>query len=155
MKISDLIRLWRQDKRSALISAYEKNPNLFTNAPKGPHPMRPLYREILMEHTALGNMWDSGIKETSPFLKLDTWYIEQRYCYTPAPITKYIFTVMFKKIIPWSDRIVLLDDRRVLCKEQILIPDDIVYIKNDNIEISDKKLGVLLAEYHSRKRKIN
>lgn len=152
-KITTLINGWHQGNRAPLVSSYQKNPHLFNKVPKGPHPMRHLYREVLMEHHILGAIWDTGQKELSPFLKLDVWYADQKYCYTPSPITEYIFTVTFKKIIPWEERVISLSDTEVLCKEQILTPEDIIRIKNTNVDLYGENLNILLTEYRNRKIK--
>jgi len=150
--VNQLIHYWRRGQRSYIIQAYQNHPQIFDDAPKGPHPIQHLYRSMLMEYHILGDLWDHGKKEISPFLKLEVWYNEARYCITPHPITKYIFEVTFKKIVPWTERIVSLGDGSIVCKEQLLTPEDVYWIENGNkASLHGEKLQLFLQEFRRRK----
>ena len=150
-EVNKLVQMWHRGQRSPIVSAYQNRPSIFAGAPKGAHPMRPLYRGILMEHHILGEMWDKGVKEKAPFCKLEVWYDDKRHCPIPAPITKFIFEVTFQKIIPWSERVVALDGSSVLCKEQEITPENIILIQNDQMSLHGEHLAVFLSEYRRRK----
>jgi len=152
-EVNQLIQLWRRGQRSPIVSAYQNRPHIFEGAPKGAHPMRPLYRGILMEHHILGEMWDRGAKEKAPFCKLEVWYDVEKYCPIPAPITKFIFEVMFQKIIPWTERVAALDGSSVLCKEQEVTPENILWIQNDQMSLHGEALALFLSEFRRRKHK--
>ena len=115
--------------------------------------MRPLYRGILMEHHILGEMWDKGVKEKAPFCKLEVWYDDKRYCPIPHPITQFIFEVMFQKIIPWSERVVALDGSSVLCKEQEVTPENIVWVQNGQMSLHGEALALFLSEFRRRRQR--
>jgi hypothetical protein len=148
-----LIECWKRGRREPVTAACQNRPHIFRDAFKGPHPMRPLHREVLMEAHVLGDLWDSGKKPASPFFKLETWHAEISGCMTPAPITKFVFTVLFKKVIPWTERAFAFDGG-VVCSEQALSPEDVHWIENGNdVSIGGADLQVFLEEYRRRKTK--
>jgi len=149
-ELGQLVYSWRRGQCSPLVNAYQSRPNMFVDAPKGTHPIHALYRSMLMEHHILGELWDNGKKDISPFLKLEVWHENVRHCTTPPPITKYIFAVTFKKIIPWPQRVVSLGDGSIVCKEQLLTPEDVYCIVNDNVNIHGATLQAFLREYRRR-----
>ena len=60
---------------------------------------------------------------------------------------------MFQKIIPWSERVVAVEECGVLCKEQEVTPENIVWVQNGQMSLHGEALAIFLSEFKRRKQK--